>query len=316
MLACEGDISSDDGHREGLSDSSLNCDSELYELATPAEKYLRGLQMGKAHSRANVLIKEVEGRGRSAFAAHVFQSGDFVCEYASCVRERTYPDWAEERCAQLGIGCYCFDANYKGKTYTFDASTRLKDPGRYINHCSKNYNLLKMQPVMVGEPPENRLRIGFVAKKRIEKGEELFYDYGVRDPEIPWLISDAKHIGTTIDQLQSTKSISDHDQQAQPKIDYTQKIKQTPNRIRKDCPIPGCNAMQLKKLADHLHYCHRINNTNERKMWLSKAKEVYLCYLYINPSSTSYYLDTASKRKSTGAATTATTTTITTTTTI
>lgn len=58
MLAFEGDnISSDDGHREGLSDNSL-CDSELYQLATPAEKYLRGLRIGKAHSRANVHIQK------------------------------------------------------------------------------------------------------------------------------------------------------------------------------------------------------------------------------------------------------------------
>ena len=235
---------------------------------------MRGLQLGKAHSRANVHIRKVDGRGRSAFAARAFQPGDFVCEYASCVREKTNPDWAEERYGQLGIGCYCFDASYNGKVYTFDASTRIKDPGRYINHCSKNCNLVKMQPVMVGEPPENRLRIGFCARRRIEKGVELFYDYGIRDKEIPWLISDAKKIGTTIDQLQSDcdQLQSDHDQQATPKK------KRVPNRIEKDCPLPDCDRVKLRKLADHLHYFHKITDENKRRMWLNKAKEVYLYY--------------------------------------
>ena len=89
-----------------------------------------------------------------------------------------------------------------------------------------------MQPVMVGEPPENRLQIGFSAKHRIEKGAELFYDYRIRDKDLPWLISDAKQIGTTIDQLQSKT-----DQQAT----HAQKIKRVPNRVRKDCPLPEWN---------------------------------------------------------------------------
>ena len=50
-----------------------------------------------------------------------------------------------------------------------------------------------MQPVIVGELSEKRLWIGFIVKHRIEKGVELFYDYGIRDKDIPWLISDARH---------------------------------------------------------------------------------------------------------------------------
>lgn len=49
---------------------------------------------------------------------------------------------------------------------------------RYINHASVNYNLAVMKPVMVGDPPSQRLRIGFVARRDITKGEELFLTTG------------------------------------------------------------------------------------------------------------------------------------------
>jgi len=51
-----------------------------------------------------------------------------------------------------------------------------------------------MKPVMVGSPENQRPRIGFVARKNIKKGEELFYHYGVDLPqdEFPWIRTDAR----------------------------------------------------------------------------------------------------------------------------
>ena len=56
-------------------------------LANPKERYLWGLLKGKEYSRANVTVKEVPGRGHSAFAAKNFRSGDFVCDYGGVVRK-------------------------------------------------------------------------------------------------------------------------------------------------------------------------------------------------------------------------------------
>jgi len=64
-------------------------------------------------------------------------------------------DWGDQWNASLGLGCYCLDTTYENVEYTFDGTASINDPGRYIN---KNYNLLKMPPVRIGEPPNTSLR--------------------------------------------------------------------------------------------------------------------------------------------------------------
>ena len=93
------------------------------------------------------------------------------------VRRKQGEDWGDQRNASLGLGCYCLDVTYENVEYVFDAATSINDPGRYINHACKNYNLVNMSPVMIGEPPHANLKIGFVARKDIAYGEELFFDY-------------------------------------------------------------------------------------------------------------------------------------------
>ena len=51
-----------------------------------------------------------------------------------------------------------------------------------------------MQPVLIGQ----QLRIGFIALKMIQKGDELFFNYHIKDKDIEWRNADAKKIGTTL----------------------------------------------------------------------------------------------------------------------
>ena len=168
--------------------------------ATPVEKYLNGLLHGKERSRRNVAVGVVAGRGRSGFAKRDFRPGNFVCEYEAVVRRKDGEvDWGELTNAELGLGCYCLDAVYDQVKYTFDATSKHNGPGRYINHARRHPNLLLMKPVMMGIPPKRRLRIGLIAKSHFKSGTELFFDYRIKDKDFPWLNSDAKKIGTTID---------------------------------------------------------------------------------------------------------------------
>ena len=151
------------GNNEGFKDDS----DQPHVLATPKERYLWGLLKGRDFSRRNVTVKHVDGRGRSAFAAKAFNPGDFVCEYPGVVRKKTSEDWGDQRNASLGLGCYCYDVTYSNEAYVIDATASINDPGRYINHAAKNYNLQTMPPVEIGEPPNRELKVGFVAKKNL-----------------------------------------------------------------------------------------------------------------------------------------------------
>ena len=143
---------------------------------------------GRQHSRSNVLVRVRSDGERGAYAARPFNPGDFVCEYAACVKKTKDSKEEDNMYQTLGVGCYCLDAVYNGEKITFDATATINDPGRYINHASKNQNLQLMQPIFVA----GKVRIGFVAKTTICKGDELYFDYGIRRKDIVWLTTDAK----------------------------------------------------------------------------------------------------------------------------
>ena len=49
-------------------------------------------------------------------------------------------------------------------------------------------------------------------------------------------------------------------------------LQKKPVRNRRDCPIPGCNTLGLKKLSNHLTNVHPYLLQSERRYWLSKAR--------------------------------------------
>lgn len=106
--------------------------------------------------------------------------------YMLQVRKKNTTEY-QNTCINNGICSTCkikllLQAQYQQKVVVFDAFPRVDSVGRYINHSTKpNINLMK--PIEV----RGRLRIGFVAKRHIEKGEELFWNYGFdrRNGELP-----------------------------------------------------------------------------------------------------------------------------------
>ena len=70
----------------------------------------------------------------------------------------------------------------EGRWWCFDATRSLNQFGRYMNHTPGSMvNATPVPPVLL----EGRLRVGFIATKHIQAGEEITWDYGVRGE--PWL---------------------------------------------------------------------------------------------------------------------------------
>jgi len=55
-----------------------------------------------------------------------------------------------------------------------------------------------------------QLKIGFVAKREISVEEELFYDFGIKAPDIPWIKTDAKKLATTLPKIISANAAKNH----------------------------------------------------------------------------------------------------------
>jgi len=127
---------------------------------------------GKAYSQANIVVQYHHERGRSAFANRNFAAGDFICKYASCPKLKSEAMRLDDdgRYQSLGLGCYSLDAFIDGHWWTFDATETINDPGRYINHASRNTKLVLMQPMRIQE----RYRIGFVANMTYARGMNCF----------------------------------------------------------------------------------------------------------------------------------------------
>ncbi len=70
--------------------------------------------------------------------------------------------------------------------FSIDATKETGRLGRLVNHSRQNPNL-QTKVIMIADTP----RLILVAKKTVEKGEELLYDYGDRSKESlkahPWL---------------------------------------------------------------------------------------------------------------------------------
>ena len=134
----------------------------------------------------------------------------------------------------------------------FDAYPRMDSIGRYINHSTKP-NLQLMKPINC----RGRLRIGFVAAKDIDCGEELYWNYGFdrRNGELPpWYKNTGPQVAAGLSMGKSS-----HDSEPEPAPAPKQpaavesKVK---GRKEVTCMVPGCG-MRVKKIWNHLNQSKR-----------------------------------------------------------
>lgn len=204
---------------------SLHCvsltDSKPVAHCTPLELALSGLLSASAEEEASSLcVKVREDSQRGVFATVPLKKGQYTCEYAGEAISLEEAKKREEEYKSNEEGCYVLNVG----NVAIDATRTYHRIGRFINHAKRNVNMKLFRPLTV----KGDVRVAIMATRDVLPGEELFYDYGIRDVDLPWTDSDAK------------------DQPG---------VKKGPNRIRRACPVLGCGA-HVKKLSQHLKTCH------------------------------------------------------------
>ena len=129
----------------------------------------------------------IPGKGRGVVSSQFFSKNSFVVEYAGKLVDLPtslhlhYEVYGEE------VGCYIYWFNFKGKQWAIDATEESPRLGRLINHSHNQYNLITKVYMLDGQP-----RLYFVARRDINPGEELTFDYGDTDRtsvhNFPWLL--------------------------------------------------------------------------------------------------------------------------------
>ncbi|CAG7722770.1 unnamed protein product [Allacma fusca] len=154
-------------------------------LAEKQQKILvQAIVDGKDEGIKETKFKE---KGRGVVACKKFLRGEFVVEYSGNLITLAEAKENEAKYAQdINIGCYMYYFRFKNRQYCIDATAESRRLGRLANH-SRHGNCITKVVEAQGIP-----RLILVAKRDIEIGEEILYDYGDRRKNAirhhPWLI--------------------------------------------------------------------------------------------------------------------------------
>ncbi|CAD5215342.1 unnamed protein product [Bursaphelenchus okinawaensis] len=132
-------------------------------------------------------IYETEEKGRGIKAGRRFKKDDFVVEYRGEILTAAEGKKREQEYAQNSlIGSYMYFFEHRNQRFCVDATAESQYKGRLVNHSFLKPNLKSR----VVELP-NSIHLCLFAKRDIDIGEELVYDYGERRTNAiaynPWL---------------------------------------------------------------------------------------------------------------------------------
>ncbi|CAG9538053.1 unnamed protein product [Cercopithifilaria johnstoni] len=184
---------------EKVDGTSTHKITEYFPLRRSSRKTEKQLEQEGRDAMANAILTgsneefleifECEEKGRGIRTLRNFQKNEFVVEYKgeiidlrlARIREREYAK-------DDSIGSFMYFFKYQNKQYCVDATDETPYKGRLINHSVVRPNLKTKVIELNGSK-----HLILIAKRDIDIGEELLYDYGDRTPctvaENPWLLN-------------------------------------------------------------------------------------------------------------------------------
>lgn len=128
--------------------------------------------------------KVTEEKGRGLFLLEPVKEGSYVVEYEAVVYPRTKRAQHEKEYIANSEGCFIIDVQTSGGWVCFDATRKFHSPGRLMNHSAKGEaTVTPFKPLLVN----GEWRLGFIAARDLQAGEELTWDYGCAPRGIEWL---------------------------------------------------------------------------------------------------------------------------------
>ena len=139
-----------------------------------------------------VTCVKTQTRGRGVFARKDFAKGDFIVEYCGEVlgakQAKLRKNMYDRDPAKYGS--FVYDIKFRGEPCSIDATHESHLLGRVVNHSHNRWNCAgKVFDI------DNKPRLILIASKKINKGDEIVYDYADRSKENieanTWLIESA-----------------------------------------------------------------------------------------------------------------------------
>lgn len=157
------------------------------EVEAKQQKTIEERLISNSDTDLGLKVQHFPEKGRGVSATRNFSKGEFVVEYSGDLIDVKIAKERENKYAMdLSKGCYMYYFRANNRQYCIDATSETGRLGRLVNHSRVTPNLQTKVVVFRDKP-----RLILVAKRDIEAGEELLYDYGDRSRESmeahPWL---------------------------------------------------------------------------------------------------------------------------------
>ena len=158
--------------------------SSFSKLQAKHEEICRRL---RSNVDSGLSVSQIPGMGRGVITTRCFSKNSFVVEYAGRLVDLKTSFKLHNELYGEEHGSYMFWFKANGSSWAIDATKETSRMGRLINHSLRNFNLIPKVFILEGEP-----RIYMVARRDINPGEELTFNYGDTDKRsihsFPWLL--------------------------------------------------------------------------------------------------------------------------------